>query len=147
MESSLAVLVRLVHAPIQLAQWSDQLGDPDIGAQGWFAGVTRRKTKDDAGVVRVTHTLHYEAHSTMALSELDRIATEATKRFRLTKVIVIHRLGEVPIGQVSVLVGCCSGHRPETFAALPWIMDGLKSNVPIWKRETYQDQSTEWIHP
>jgi molybdopterin synthase catalytic subunit len=61
--------------------------------------------------------------------------------------LIVHRLGEVPVGQVSVVVGCSSAHRVATFQALPWIMDELKRDVPIWKRELYTDGTTEWVHP
>ncbi|OYP35250.1 molybdenum cofactor biosynthesis protein MoaE [Rhodopirellula sp. MGV] len=147
MDADGVITIRLVHAPIELAQWSDAIGDPDVGSHGWFAGVTRRKTKDDAGVIRITKTLYYEAHQSMARQQLLRIATEAKQRFNLFNVVIVHRLGNVPIGEASVLVGCSSAHRRETFAALPMIMDQLKADVPIWKRETYQDESSEWIHP
>ena len=142
-----SIIVRLVRAPISVAQWTESLSDPDTGAQGWFAGVTRRKTGDGSGDFRTTQTLYYEAHEAMAIKQLHEIASEAKSRFHLSRVVVIHRMGEVPIGLASVLVGCSSAHRRETFEAIPWIMDRLKTDVPIWKRETYVDESTEWIHP
>jgi molybdopterin synthase catalytic subunit len=141
------VIVRLVDAPIEISQWSGTLDDVDTGAQAWFAGVTRRKTKTDSGLVRMTKSLHYEAHETMAVKQLQQLAEDAKRDHSLAKVVIIHRLGEVPLGQASVLVGCSSAHRKDAFAALPWIMDKLKADVPIWKRETFEDESTEWIHP
>ena len=139
--------VQLVESPIELSQWEKSLQDVDSGAHVWFAGVTRRKTKASDGQIRITATLHYEAHPTMAVKELQQLADQAKDKFGLLKVVIVHRLGEVPLGQASVLVGCCSAHRKDAFLALPWIMDRLKEDVPIWKRETYEDQQTEWIHP
>lgn len=139
--------VQLVDTVIDLSQWEAQLENVDSGAHAWFAGVTRRKTKAADGQIRITATLHYEAHQTMALKELQQLADQAQKQFDLLKVIIVHRLGEVPLGEASVLVGCCSAHRKDAFQALPWIMDRLKEDVPIWKRETYEDEQTEWIHP
>lgn len=141
------VIVRLVDAPIEISQWSGTLDDVDTGAQAWFAGVTRQKTKTDSGLVRMTKTLYYEAHEPMAVKQLQQLAEDAKRDHSLAKVVIIHRLGEVPLGQASVLVGCSSAHRKDAFAALPWIMDKLKADVPIWKRETFEDESTEWIHP
>ena len=141
------VIVRLVSSPIEISQWSPTLDDVDTGAHAWFVGVTRRKTTNDAGEVRVTKTLHYEAHEPMAVRQLQQIGEHAMQRHSLAQVVIIHRLGEVPIGEASVLVGCGSAHRKDAFAALPWIMDQLKADVPIWKRETFEDESTVWIHP
>ena len=130
-----------------MSQWSSELDDVDTGAQAWFAGVTRRKTIASDGKIRITKTLHYEAHETMAIDQLQQLAEQAKRDHSLSRVVIIHRIGEVPLGQASVLVGCSSAHRRDAFAALPWIMDRLKADVPIWKRETFQDESTEWIHP
>ncbi|QEF97236.1 Molybdopterin synthase catalytic subunit [Stieleria maiorica] len=139
--------IRLVQTPIELSDWSSKIDDPDTGAHAWFAGVTRRKTTTKAGRVRITQTLHYQAHESMALVQLQQLAEEAKRTYSLAAVVIVHRLGEVPLGQASVLVGCSSAHRRDAFAALPWIMDRLKADVPIWKRETFADDSTEWIHP
>ena len=141
------ILVRLVDQPIDAAKWCDRLHDIDTGAHAWFAGVTRRKTKTDDGEIRITRTLHYEAHESMALAQLQSLAEQALHEHSLSGVVIVHRLGEVPLGEASVLVGCSSAHRADTFAALPWIMDRLKADVPIWKKETYEDESTEWVHP
>lgn len=141
------ILVRLVHSPIDLSQWSEKLDDVDTGAQAWFAGVTRRKTTAPDGTTRITKTLHYEAHESMATDQLQQLAEQAKRNHSLTRVVIVHRLGEVPLGQASVLVGCSSAHRRDAFAALPWMMDRLKADVPIWKRETFEDESIQWIHP
>lgn len=141
------ILVRLTHEPIDPSQAWEVLADVDTGAQAWFAGVTRRKTTLADGQTRITKTLQYEAHEAMAVDQLQKLAEAATQEHSLAHVVIVHRLGEVPIGQASVLVGCSSAHRADAFAAMPWIMDRLKADVPIWKRETYDDQSTEWIHP
>ncbi len=137
-----AIHIELVAAPIDFPSLQPMLADPDTGAHGWFLGVTRRTTGD-----AITQTLHYEANQPMAIAELKRLANEAIDKFGLTRVVIVHRLGEVPIEQSSVVVGCSSPHRPETFAALPWIMNELKRDVPIWKRETYADGSKDWVHP
>jgi molybdopterin synthase catalytic subunit len=95
----------------------------------------------------MTSYLSYEAHVPMAERELRRLAEEAVERFHLMRIVIVHRLGEVPIGDASVVVGCSSAHRRETFDALQWIMDTLKQRVPIWKQERYADGTTEWVHP
>ena len=83
----------------------------------------------------------------MAMRELKKLAEAAVKEFSLLRLLIVHRLGEVPISEASVVIGCSSRHRPETFAALEWIMNQLKKDVPIWKREIYCDGTEEWVHP
>lgn len=134
--------VELVDDPITVPSLIDQANDPDVGAIAWFLGVTRRNTGD-----RVTDTLFYEAHRPMAKKGLEDLADLAREKFDLRYTVIIHRLGEVPVGQASVLVGCSSPHRRDSFDALAWIMDELKRVVPIWKRECYADGTTEWVHP
>ena len=141
------IRIRLVDDPIAIVDWEALLADIECGAQAWFAGVTRRSTKMPEGPVRVTETLHYEAHPTMAIHQMEQLAEEAMGKFALRRIVIVHRIGEVPLGEASVLMGCASPHRKDCFAALPWMMDRLKEDVPIWKRETFEDESTEWIHP
>lgn len=136
------IFTQIVDQPIDQTGLPPKLFHPDAGAQGWFVGVTRRTTGD-----RVTSFLSYQAHLPMAQRELQRLAENAAERFSLLGVVIVHRLGEVPIGEASVVVGCSSGHRGDTFESLRWIMDTLKRDVPIWKQERYQDGSTEWVHP
>lgn len=135
-------LVQLVDEPINMAGLLSQIDNPDVGAHAWFIGVTRRRT-----AVEITQTLFYDAHRSMAQAELERLASAASSRFGLRHLVIVHRLGEVPIGQASVVVGCSSPHRAAAIDALPWIMDELKKNVPIWKREHFVDGKTEWVHP
>tara|TARA_R110002073_G_scaffold331637_5_gene516635 strand:- start:9642 stop:10115 length:474 start_codon:yes stop_codon:yes gene_type:complete len=134
--------VNLTEDPIDYGLLLSIIADPDVGAHAWFYGVTRRITGD-----RVTSLLSYEAHQPMALAELNRLATEAIERFHLCKIVIVHRLGEVPVGEASVVLGCSSAHRKQAFAALPWLMDQIKTDVPIWKRETFTDGTTLWVHP
>ncbi len=136
------LIVDLVDHPIDLSAYHAMMSDPDAGAVGWFHGVTRRTTGD-----QITETLYYEAHSAMAKKQLHQLATMAAAKFGLLAVVIVHRLGEVPIGQASILVGCLGGHRKEVFAALPWMMDDLKREVAIWKQETFVSGPTQWVHP
>lgn len=134
--------IELTLSPIAIDHFRDRIADPDVGAHAWFEGVTRRMT---AG--RETVLLSYEAFEPMALSELRRLGEEALMEFGLTSLVVVHRLGVVPVGEASLLVGCSSPHRAAVFSALPTIVDRLKSDVPIWKQERFADGSTQWVHP
>lgn len=153
MDKHCGVTVKLVNDRIEISAYQDLIADPDTGAQGWFLGVTRRTTKiesqnkDMGAETKVTESLFYEAHEEMAIKVLSDLAEEAKTNFSLSKVVIIHRLGKVPIGEASVIIGCSSAHRVACFDALPWIMNHLKADVPIWKQETYVDGQTEWQHP
>lgn len=136
------IWIELTDSPIDQESLREKVADPDVGAHGWFVGVTRKTTGS-----RVTDTLSYEAHTPMAVRELEKLADTAVQKFSLCRLLIVHRLGEVPIGEASIVVGCSSGHRPETFEALAWVMDTLKREIPIWKREIYADGTTEWVHP
>jgi molybdopterin synthase catalytic subunit len=134
--------IALTHGPIDHHSFDSYIADPDSGSHAWFLGVTRRTTDD-----RITEHLFYEAHESMAKSQMNHIAISAASRFNLFAVVIIHRLGKVDIGQSSIAVGCSSAHRIESFEALAWIMDEIKRDVPIWKRETYAGGQQEWVHP
>ena len=152
--------VELVDSSIDFQRYHRMLDDPDVGAHGWFYGVTRRSTavasrKDgehgehsgSTETMKVTRSLAYEAHRSMAIKQLELLVANAAERFTLTSIVAVHRLGTVPIGEASVIIGCSSAHRRAVFEALPWVMDQLKQVVPIWKQETYADGTTEWVHP
>ncbi|TWT70103.1 molybdenum cofactor biosynthesis protein MoaE [Crateriforma conspicua] len=146
---STEIHVALTDDPIATQQWMNRLGDPDVGAHAWFIGVTRGQTKasDQNDDDKTTLTLFYQAQRTMAVAEMRRLAQAAVEQFGLRGFVLVHRLGEVPVGQASVLLGCCSPHRRGSLDALPWVMDQLKKTVPIWKQEHYTDGVTEWVHP
>ena len=91
--------IELVDGPIQVEALRDRIDHPDAGAQGWFVGVTRRTTGD-----LITQTLHYEAHQSMATSELMKLAIDAMQEFSLLRLVIVHRLGEVPIAEAIVVV-------------------------------------------
>lgn len=139
--------VALTDSVIDTPALHSYLDHPDVGAHCWFHGVTRRSTQTADGKTLQTESLSYEAHRPMAASELRRLATDAAERFGLLAVVIVHRLGKVPVKQSSVVMGCSSPHRPPCFAAPAWMMDELKRDVPIWKRELFTDGSTEWQHP
>jgi molybdopterin synthase catalytic subunit len=124
---------------LDVARVLSAVGDPAAGAIVVFTGTTRR-TNAGRRVVR----LEYEAHETMAVRELRRLAAEAMRRWRLKRVAMVHRVGLVPVGEPSVVIAVSAGHREEAFAAGRWLIDRLKAIVPIWKKERYRDGAV-WI--
>jgi molybdopterin synthase catalytic subunit len=88
--------------------------------------------------------LEYEAHESMALRMLERIADEIAERFDVHRVAIVHRLGEVPLGEVSVAVVAVAAHRGAAFDAARYGIDETKGRVPIWKAERFADGHV-WI--
>ncbi|MBL8059259.1 MAG: ThiF family adenylyltransferase [Chthonomonas sp.] len=91
--------------------------------------------------------LEYEAFPEMALAQGEALVQEAIERFGLLEARVIHRVGQLAIGDTAVVVQTASAHRREAFEACEWLMDQLKWRVPIWKRETYASGVAEWVVP
>lgn len=136
------MFVELTKSPITVNQLRDRIADHDVGAHAWFEGVTRRMTDG-----RETATLSYEAFEAMAITELEKIRRETMAEFQLTALVIAHRLGVVPVGEASLIVGCSSPHRAAVFAALAKVVDRLKTDVPIWKKEHFTDGQVQWVHP
>jgi molybdopterin synthase catalytic subunit len=133
----MGVLVRLVRDPIDVASLAGRT-DAD-GAVCLFVGVVRNENRGRA-VVR----LEYEAYEEMALPLMEEIAAETRRRFPVTEVRLVHRLGSLEVGEPSVAVAVASPHRGEAFAGCRFAIDTLKAQVPIWKKEIYADGS-EWL--
>jgi molybdopterin synthase catalytic subunit len=125
-------MIRLVREPIDVAALQDvEVGD---GALCLFLGVVRRENEG-----RTVVRLEYEAYEEMALPQMEEIAAQARERFGVTDVRIVHRLGVLEVGEVSVAVAAASPHRAEAFAACRYAIDTLKARVPIWKKEFYAD--------
>lgn len=109
------------------------------GALVTFEGVARNNTKG-----RQTRFLEYEAYEPLAFSQLERIASEISRQFSTTGVGVIHRLGRVDIGEASVAIVVSAPHRRPAFEAALDLIDRLKREVPIWKKEFFVDGEV-WV--
>ena len=119
-------------------------GDPRWGGIVTFSGATRVETDDGHGpLVR----LEYEAYSSMAVAQLERLAAEAKARWQIGKTAILHRLGPVAPGELSVMIAVACAHRAEAFDACRWLIDALKRDVPIWKRDVHADGFARWVDP
>ncbi len=104
------------------------------GAVVVFDGIVRDNTRG-----RRTLYLVYEAYETMALDGMRALVREARQRFAVRETLLHHRLGRLEIGETSVLIAVASAHRGAAFEACRWMIDTLKQQVPIWKREFFVD--------
>jgi molybdopterin synthase catalytic subunit len=123
----------ITEQPIDVARLTAAAGDPAAGAIVTFLGTTRRH---NAG--RVVTRLEYEAHASMAVREMHRLGEEARRRWGLAGVAMVHRVGVVQLGEVSVAIAVSAPHRAEAFDACRWLIDRLTEMVPIWKKEHYE---------
>ena len=114
----------------------------DAGAIVHFLGVVRNNTEG-----REVSYLEYEAYPPMAEKKMAEIAQEIHEKWGLDRVAMIHRVGQLEIGEVSVAVAVASPHRKEAFEACHYAMNRLKQIVPIWKREVWVDGEEEWVKP
>ena len=112
---------------------------PADGALCLFVGVVR-----DHHQGRAVARLEYEAYEEMALPLLQRIEDEARRRWPVTALRIVHRLGPLAVGEASVAVAASAVHRGEAFAACQWAIDTLKATVPIWKKE-YGPDGASWM--
>ena len=107
---------------------------PEDGAVVVFEGIVRDQTRG-----RRTLYLDYEAYQEMALKQMEELAERALADFKIRDVAIVHRLGRLEIGETSVLIVVASAHRAAAFDACRWLIDTLKHNVPIWKKEHFED--------
>src|SRR5205809_1611466 len=111
-------MAQLVRGPIDVAGLLSDASRPDCGAVAVFLGTTR-----DHHQGRRVVRLAYEAYEPMALAALERLEREAVGRFGVAACRIVHRLGEVPVGEASVAVVVAAGHRAPAFDACRWAMD------------------------
>jgi molybdopterin synthase catalytic subunit len=104
------------------------------GAVCVFDGIVRNNTRG-----RQTLHLDYEAYESMALDQMQALAAEALTKFAVRDIALIHRLGRLLVGETSVLIVVASAHRGAAFDACRWLIDTLKKQVPIWKKEQFVD--------
>lgn len=135
-------MIQLTHQPIDSCSLMEQVRRPDCGAVVTFLGTVRDLTEG-----RITVALDYEAYPAMAEKKLAEIEQETRQRWPVGEIVLVHRLGHLDVGEVSVAVAVSCPHRAEAFEACRYAIDRLKAIVPIWKKENWSDGSTEWVHP
>lgn len=131
--------VALTGDPIDLAALLDAVRDPQAGAVVLFLGTVR----DNRQGSRVHH-LEYEAYETMARREMARVAGEASARWPVLHIAMVHRLGRLTVGEISVAIAVACAHRKDAFEAGRYAIDALKQTVPIWKKEVW-DGGEVWV--
>lgn len=125
-------MIKILKEKIDMLHYVELLKKGDAGAIVTFLGEPRKST-EDGDVISINYTV-YEA---MALSEMKKIEQEALGISGIKEVIIIHRIGEVPLQEVSLFVGISSAHREEGFKVCSMVVNKVKEKVPIWKEIKY----------
>jgi molybdopterin synthase catalytic subunit len=116
-------------------------GDTENGAAVVFAGVVRA---DEIDGRRVTG-IQYDCYREMAEREMADVVETIRKATGVSSIRAIHRVGEVPVGEVSLLVVSRAGHRADAYDANRLVVEEIKRRVPIWKKEIYDDDTSKWL--
>ena len=132
-------LAEIRDEPLSLDEVRAAVSDPGAGAIVLFVG-TVRDQDGGQGVVR----LSYSAHPSAA-AELHRVAEKVVAEFGVLALAAVHRTGELDIGDLAVVAAVSCPHRGEAFEACRMLIDTLKHEVPIWKRQWFSDGSSEWV--
>jgi molybdopterin converting factor subunit 1 len=151
-----AHILELREAPFGstiLSELADRLILPEDGAVVGFLGVTRSSPGTPAPgqeaeaarhAGRTVSALEYEVHPVMTLGILEEIAAEIRERYGVERLAIVHRVGEVPLGEPSVAIVACAPHRGAAFEAARYAIDETKARAPIWKAERFSDGKV-WI--
>ena len=133
---------RLSVTPFDTATLRAELLDARVGGYASFEGWVR-----DHNDGRNVDGLRYEAYATLAETEGEAILAEAMAQFEILDAHCVHRTGDLAIGELAVWVGVSAAHRDAAFAACRYVIDEVKSRVPIWKHERYAGGDAGWLHP
>lgn len=132
----------IADQPFDIAPLRERVLSTRAGAYASFEGWVREVNDG-----RPVSALTYEAYKALAEREGETILAEAMQRFTIIEAVAVHRVGRLQLGELAVWVGVSAGHRDAAFAACRWIIDEVKSRVPIWKHEHYADGDAGWLHP
>jgi molybdopterin synthase catalytic subunit len=132
-------LLGVREAPLDVAEVLAAVEDPAAGAVVSFTGLVRAH---DGG--RDVVGLGYSAHPS-ALDALGRVAEAVVAAVPVVRVAALHRVGELAVGDVAVVVAASAAHRGQAFEAARMLIDDLKSGVPIWKHQRFADGTQEWV--
>ena len=135
-----ATVVRVTAAPLELREAADLVADPAAGGTCVFYGTVRDHSP--AGTVV---GLRYEAWEELALRRLAELAASLHARWPLRRIAILHRTGDLAVGEISVIVAVSAAHRAEAFEACREGIERLKDDVPVWKQERLVDGSSEWV--
>ncbi|MBL4574855.1 MAG: molybdenum cofactor biosynthesis protein MoaE [Opitutaceae bacterium] len=134
-------MFRLSNSPLEINNLHASLQSETAGGFVCFEG--RVRTLNEGKTVT---SLEYESYGPLAEKEGLRVIQEAKEKFPIIAASCVHRIGHLQIGDIAIWVGVISQHRGPSFEACRYIIDEIKSRLPIWKKEHYQDGDSGWIN-
>jgi len=132
-------LIAIRETELSVDEVRAAVADPAAGGEVLFAG-TVRDNDADRGVTALSYTAHPSAEA-----ELRRVAEDIVAKYDVIAVAAAHRVGDLAVGDLAVVVGVACTHRAEAFHACHALIDELKASVPIWKHQRFTDGSDEWV--
>jgi molybdopterin synthase catalytic subunit len=126
--------------PLSVDEVRAAVADPAAGAIALFVGTVR---DHDQG--RDVSRLSYSAHPS-GEAQLRRVAEQVAARFTVRALAAVHRVGDLDIGDLAVVVAAAADHRAEAFDACRSLIEELKSTVPVWKRQLFSAGESEWVN-
>lgn len=137
--------IDLCDAALDTAAVVEFVSAPQAGGIDVFLGTTRAEKNADG---KSLAALDYEAYVAMAVKQLHDLAARARQKWPdISRIVLLHRTGRVEVGKPSVVIAVATPHRADAFAACRWLIDTLKAEAAIWKREIWDDGSGTWVHP
>ncbi len=132
-------LILLTREPLKRDELIAAVSHASVGGIVVFEGVVRDNARG-----KMVRYLEYDVYPEMAVQQIRAIVTEAQQLWGVERVVVAHRFGRLEIGEASVIIVVATPHRGEAFEACRYIIDTLKTTVPIWKKEVATD-GEEWV--
>ena len=132
------VRAEVTEAPISVTELADAVQDAAAGAVVTFEGVVRNHDAE-----RAVTGIGYSCHPT-AGQVVEQIAQDVAQRGRVRALGVVHRVGDLSVGETARAVAVSSDHRAEAFAVCGQIVEEVKERLPVWKRQTFTDGSSQW---
>jgi len=132
-------LIAIRETELSVDEVRAAVADPAAGGEVLFVG-TVRDNDADRGVTALSYTAHPSAEA-----EMRRVAEDIVAKYDVIAMAAVHRLGDLAVGDLAVVVGVACAHRAEAFHACHALIDELKASVPIWKHQRFTDGSDEWV--
>jgi molybdopterin synthase catalytic subunit len=127
-------MIEVVREKIDVNRVLRSVRDDAAGGTAVFIGTTRNHSKG-----KKVLAIEYEAYPPMAEKMMNTIAREVQTKWNVCKISIVHRIGRLEIGEASVVIVVSAQHRKEAFEACRYAIDTLKRNVPVWKKEFFED--------
>jgi molybdopterin synthase catalytic subunit len=118
----------------------DFIKSPNAGAQVFFAGTVRNHN-----LGKKVNSLEYSAYEEMAEKMLNQFAQRALEKFKVEKIYISHRIGHLALEDIAVLIAVSSAHRDEGYKASRFLIEEIKHQLPVWKKEHYEGEIARWV--